>query len=70
MDSSTHGTRSPQNTLFFELDYNNDLDQEKLNRRFRKPGEPPYVPSSEDGKTTKSQKRSKPKKRAGGSGRA
>ena len=70
MKSSKFGTQCPGNSFTFHLDYNNDLDQEELNRRFRKPGEPPYVPSPTDGKTTKSQKRSKPKKRAGESGRA
>jgi hypothetical protein len=44
--------RESANTHTFELPYENDLDQEELNRRLRKPGEPGYCAPNERAKNT------------------
>ena len=46
----------------FELTMDNDLDQDELNRRLRKPGEGPYDPAT--GKWTDCKPKRPPKKRA------
>jgi hypothetical protein len=43
-----HETRGPKDSYTFELPYDNDLDQDELNRRLRKPGEPGYQPPANE----------------------
>jgi hypothetical protein len=54
VEHTNHDTPKPTDSYTFELPYDNDLDQEELNRRLRKPGEPGYCPSAKRGEATDS----------------
>jgi hypothetical protein len=56
MNSPKHDTRGTANSFTYELPYDNDLDQDELNRRLRKPGEPGYCPPAKKAETANSQK--------------
>jgi hypothetical protein len=55
VEPGKHETPGPGNSHTYELPYDNDLDQDQLNRRMRKPGEPGYRPPEQGKKPTISQ---------------
>jgi len=46
VEPSKQETRGSTNSYTFELPFDNDLDQDELNRTMRKPGAPPYNPNA------------------------
>jgi len=46
MDPAKKKIPEPSNSYTFELPFENDLDQDELNRIMRKPGDPPYDPTA------------------------
>ncbi|GEM_PF-6377628 len=60
-----HRNRIPApHVQVFELTMDNDEDQDELNRKFRKPGEPPYVPEAGNTKWADGKTQRTPNKRA------
>jgi hypothetical protein len=55
MEPAKHETRGPTNSYTSELPYDNDLDQDQLNRVMHKPGEPGYCPPGKRAEPPKSQ---------------
>jgi hypothetical protein len=55
MASAKHEPRAPSDSYTFELPYDNDLDQDELNRLMRKPGEPASSPPANRGEPANSQ---------------
>jgi len=54
MAEDSNKTSGPAEVQVFELTMDNDEDQDELNRRLRKPGEPECCPSAKPVKATNS----------------
>jgi hypothetical protein len=68
MATKKSSTGGPSEVQVFELTMDNDENQDELNRRFRKPGEPGYSKPAKNSNGDLSESANAPKKPAGGSG--